>query len=133
MRDIRQDLRERLNEIMTQEQKLREQLVALQEQNEHLTAMLEKEQLRWPQNGPEPKPDAGSQQNPGELSDIIRELLRSGEPWNNWQLTQAALKRGYKFGERQPGRVLHFTLLGMFKGGEVVSLGLGKWKLKIPK
>ena len=135
MHDIRHDLRERLNAIVSQQGKLREEIAALENQSQLLMTLLRKEQLRWEESNSEIKDNPTKAENGNQndhkteqLFDIISELLNSGEPWYSSQLARVASQRGYQFGQRQPGRAVHFTLLGMAKRGEVKNVGLGRWK-----
>jgi len=41
----------------------------------------------------------------------------------------SAVERGVPFGEKQPGRVIHFAMLGMAQHNLVAREENGRWKL----
>jgi hypothetical protein len=64
------------------------------------------------------------------LSKILRDELADQKHHTLKDLAKAAVKRGYPFGQKAPGRVVHFALLGMKGGNLVQQLGKGVWKLQ---
>jgi hypothetical protein len=139
MRDIRQDLRERLDALEAQRRHLQEQMAVIDNQSQLLASLLIEEKDRWEEVGDVP-PKAVREYKPSQngsvaherldLTQIIQELLDCGEPWFTSQLASIAKKRGYDFGTRQPGRSVHFTLIAMARRGDVENAGLGRWRKK---
>ncbi|HEV8415817.1 MAG TPA: hypothetical protein VGQ49_19655 [Bryobacteraceae bacterium] len=132
MRDISQDLKERLEAIERQISEQEHQLEILDEQRESLLSLLQAEQRRWPSYSPGGSPEMDREKTP-VLMDVIKELLADGEVWSGLAIARVAAKRGCDFRGTHAGRSTHFTLMGMAKGGTVESLGNGKWRLAIPK
>jgi hypothetical protein len=102
-------------------------------QRDTLRALLAAENERW--NGVSQTvlfADGGVVQ-PSEagttLSIILREEMAGSKKRHLDELSQAAVKRGYPFGDKAPGRVVHFALLGMKSGNLVEQLGEGYWRL----
>jgi hypothetical protein len=123
MRDIRKDLHERLNAILAEQDVHRQKVAELESQKNMLTTLLEQEQHRW---GAEISTVRKSQ----DLTEIIRDIMSDGGEWHGGTVADVLLKRGYDVGDGKPGRIIHFTLLGMAKRDLVESVGNGKWKLK---
>lgn len=124
MRDIRQDLQDRIKAIDSN-------LAALQEQKQLLSVLLKAEEGQWAMSAPNPKgtiPVALNGHSP-KLRDIIMDVLENGESWPSSSIASVALKRGIDFGKSQPGRSVHFTLVDMARKGQVESAGYGSWRL----
>ena len=122
MRDIRDDLRERLDAIHAEQEGYRQKLGALEAQKKLLTTLLEAEERRW---------DAVDEvKKQFDLSNAICDIMSDGGEWFGGTVAEVLLKRGYDFGTGKPGRVVHFTLLGMARRNLVESIGDGRWKLK---
>jgi hypothetical protein len=132
MRDIRQDLRERLNAVITQQTKHQEAIASLENQRQLLADLLKDEQVRWEQSGQSQRElDLDGHQNGHqalELPELVGDIMSTDEKWYASQSATVATKRGYNFGDRRPGRAVHFTLLGMARRGEVENVGFGRWK-----
>jgi hypothetical protein len=64
------------------------------------------------------------------LSKVLLETLKSkgGAAWLD-ELKVSAVERGVPFGEKQPGRVIHFAMLGMAQHNLVAREENGRWKL----
>lgn len=118
MRDIRADLIERLRLVITELELCRQRLADLDNQKQLINTLLEAEDQKW---GKAEKPD---------LSEMIPDIMSDGGEWYSGTIAEVLLKRGYDFGPSKPGRVIHFSLLGMAKRGLVESVGNGRWKLK---
>lgn len=70
-----------------------------------------------------------------ETLTFLREVLAGGRPGTREELEKAASDRSLNFEGKNPGRVLHFALLGMAQNGivEMVSKGVGHLKLEDPR
>lgn len=125
MRDIRPDLRERLASIVHDR-------AILDEEEAGVKAFLRIEERRW-QFGPPPDEggaavDADNGNDNGTpLTRAIRSALRAKRSLTVEELKTAVKDTGYDFGERSPGRVLHWGLVGMGRAVEKVG---EKWRLK---
>jgi hypothetical protein len=129
MRDIRQDLRDRLKELDAS-------ISHLEATRRTLLELLESEEKRWTKSGDtavlprgEPVPTPLSTPTP-TLKEVIEEILDNGEIWSSMIMAQAAAKRGCDFRGSAPGRAVQAILLNMLRSGQVESVGDGKWRLK---
>jgi hypothetical protein len=131
MRDIREDLRQRLTRIGLQRAELQQRLAWLGDVQEHIKAALEYEtresdtdqSMLFSEFG-EPEPDRSP------LAQFLREVLSDLRPHTLEELKTAATARSLDFKGKNPGRVLHFALVGMAQSHLVESLGSGTWRLK---
>lgn len=126
MRDIREDLQDRLNAVETEYARLQKRISDLEGQKQMLSALLQEERRRWSDSTGE-EPSNGHR--PLELSDLIRDIMSDGTSWLGKGIASIAMQRGYQFGKSKPARVVHSTLIGMQHRLEVQSLGSGRWKL----
>lgn len=132
MRDIREDLRQRLVKISAQRAEFQARLRWLDEMEEHIKAALEYERAHseldvdqvslFPEIAPEGERTATAK--------FIRDALSDLQPKTLDELKAAAERRGLIFGNKNPGRVLHFALVGMKQGGIVDRDHEGRWWLK---
>jgi hypothetical protein len=132
MRDIRQDLRDRLVEIDRE-------IADRQQDRQAVAILLDSEERRWL------KQEAGTgsvpqvrlplrQANPNGVQsvtvrDVINELLNTTEEWSTVTLANAAISRGCDFSGSKPGRAVHGILLGMLNSGHVERVSDGKWRI----
>lgn len=128
MRDIRADLQERLNAIAEERGDLEKRLQELAGIESGITALLQRESRNFAaqSNGDGgPYIDAGST----ELARLILQTLRKhNAPLSLEGLKEAADAAGFDFGEKSPGRVLHWALVGMAQGGSVEKVS-DKWRI----
>lgn len=129
MRDIREDLRQRLMKITAQRGELRARLAWLDEMEGHLKAALEYErgQAEFDQTGLLFDEPVEGERSATAL--FIREALGDLRAHTLEELKASAHQRGLAFGEKNPGRVLHFALVGMKQGGIVDRDSEGRWRL----
>lgn len=128
MRDIREDLQDRIRECTLEQESLQRQIDEIDARKRLLQTLLEEEYRRWP--GDEP----GNAAIPSpKLQEMILDIMSDGDTWNGGTVTKIALSRGFNFGLGKPGRIVHFTLLGMSKHGTVENVGEGQWKLVKPR
>jgi hypothetical protein len=133
MRDIRPDLRERLGSIEQERARIKAtvqgQLEELDQQEVGVKALLQQEERRFASNngnGIHHAADGGTT----PLSRLILAYLRnSNGPVSMDDIKASALANKFDFGEKAPGRVIHWGLVGMQQGGIVEKKG-GKWHLK---
>jgi hypothetical protein len=73
---------------------------------------------------------AGTEQQGSVLSQVLLETLKSkgGIAWLG-ELKESAVERGVPFGDKQPGRVIHFAMLGMAQHNLVARETDGRWRL----
>lgn len=133
MRDIRSDLKERLQRIDADAEKLRAELNALTQKRNSIQALLTEEEARFAKT--DQMLFAGAPNDPGKYATPLSKLILGKIRLNGGQasldeLKEAAEQAAYDFGEKTPGRSIHFALIGMAQGGLVEALGNGVWKLK---
>ena len=126
VRDIREDLRDRLNAIQEDQDRHRLKISELEAQKKILTTLLEEENRLW-------GAAADTVKKQFDLCDAITDIMSDGGEWFGGTVTEVLLKRGFQFGSSKAGRVVHFTLLGMARRDLVESVGDGRWKLKPPR
>lgn len=135
MRDIRPDLQERLSSVEKELAGFQEKLRSLESQRDTLRSLLAAENERWESVTSHKEASGNGQATQQDLigmtalSSILREHLADHKRHHLNELSEAAVKRGYPFGEKKPGRVVHFALLGMKSGNAVEQLGEGYWRL----
>jgi hypothetical protein len=135
MRDLREDLRERLRAIAIERGALQNRLQYLDTLETQTKGILDYETARvraeHAADNPAlfPELDSLGEKEGSELSQFLRDILSDGNPRSLEDLKQAAHVRHFKFGDKNPGRVLHFALLGMSQNGLVEMVERGVWKL----
>jgi hypothetical protein len=133
MRDIRDDLNDRLRKIAELRQHLLGQLRALEVQEAAAKAMLLAEDARF--GGEElPLGDSASAQPVTSPTSVFRrfvlECLNDGREWSLSRLSKEATARGISTTiDRSLGRSLHAALLGLKQQGIVEIPEPGHWKL----
>lgn len=132
MRDISNDLQERLLTVEGEITQLRTRLAGLEERKKAIRALLDAESAQWPQQSThqeiKPRPITTK-----KLSDIAMELFsKENAEWSGDAIAKYAQKQGFDFNGSSPGRVTHFTLVGMAKSGLIEGLGDGRWRFKVP-
>ena len=141
MRDIRSDLKERLKYVDTELQAVESKAQSLHALRQTLQTMLAAETDQW--NGvagnqtPLAKGNGNAIHAKAEprgttLSAILRDELADHKQLHLKELAKAAVDRGYPFGDKSPGRVVHFALVGMQTGKLVEQVGKGVWRLQAP-
>jgi len=133
MRDIRKDLKERLEAIADEKRAAQNRLANLDKAETMLQVLLEEEQLRWKSQQPRlvgletvarPKTNGRT-----PLGRFIREIMSDGREWQTAELAKLAKNRGLIAEGKSPLRVLHFSLVGMKQNGLVEKVGLTSWRL----
>jgi hypothetical protein len=128
MRDIRQDLRERLDSTRAKRVAMQAELERLIAQERTLDKLIEEESAIWERISP--PLFEGTEPQGSVLSQVLLETLKSkgGAAWLG-ELKESAVQRGVPFGEKQPGRVIHFAMLGMAQHKLVAREQSGRWRL----
>lgn len=133
MRDIRDDLRERVAVLEKEQKELEKRLEAVQAQREALRSLLEDEEARWRQfqsSGPQEAPSHFGNGHPvglNPLAGLVYNLLSDGDVWLPSQLTSAAIRRDFPFGQKSPGRVVHAACLSLLREG-LAEQAEGGWR-----
>lgn len=121
MRDIRADLRERLEGIATQR-------LQLDQQESSIKTLLQQEEQRFAVRLSESLTLTSQYPRPVDLSTVIVGVIKDKGPLTSEQLKHA-MPTIFDFEGKAPGRVLNFTLQGMRKSGLVDKVE-DRWTLK---
>jgi hypothetical protein len=132
MRDIRQDIRERLDKLESERLELKSQLEQLSRRELTLKALLQEEDSRWSTQVDLFYGTGGMLTNGDRTAyaKFLGQALANHEPATLDALKDLARQRGLDFEGKNPGRVLHFALLGMQQNGTVEMVESGVWRLK---
>ncbi len=133
MRDIRTDIVERLEAVRKERAQAEVHVAALQQREAVLQAMLQQEDERLAETSIGASNVTAARSNgrryASPLALFVLSALRSHGPCELRQLKQAAVKEGFPFGKKNPGRVLHFLLVGMAQNNLVERHRDGTWHL----
>jgi len=134
MRDIRSDLSERLEGIKKERAAIEARLAFLKETEDLVTTVLKREEDAWSTQQPLKFEPEETQRSNGKydspLAKLVLETLKeSGGVCTLDDLKKAAFKNRIGFGDKKPGRSIHFLLVGMEQNKLVEGLGEGRWKL----
>ena len=138
MRDIRRDLRERLEALQEQIHSGHDILADLTRQAEGLAAALTAEERRW---------DGKAELKSGvwlhetfhiemnkptqSLRGFTLSLLSDGEPRSLHYLRDRAFNRGYLKGSNSPGRSMQGVLIGLLRSHLVAKIDDGDWAITV--
>jgi hypothetical protein len=136
LHDLREELRQRLTLIDIERGQIRERLVFLEESEVHVRALLSYEEMRMRTDDPNlVLPFLSSPRGDGpertKLTLFLRDKMADGQTWTLEDLKKAAEDSKMEFDGKQPGRVLHFALLGMAQNGTAEMVSKGTWRLRI--
>lgn len=129
MRDIRQDLKERLDAIDRDRVVLQNQLDILSTREASIKAMLADEERRILSRG------AGTGELPFEsatlvggmqMTDLIKSVLR-GRRLTFDDVKVDIVKTSFDFAGQKPGRVIHGGLLSLWRAGEIDKDASGRY------
>jgi hypothetical protein len=134
MRDIRSDLIERLQAIRRERDEIQKRLGQLDTDEAIVSSLLEKEEATWAKlQAALPFDSSSSPQRNGKyetpLSRFVLSTLKTEGPCSLNELKNLAQRR-VSFGRKNPGRSIHFLLVGMERNGLVERLQDRTWKLK---
>lgn len=133
MRDIRRDLRERLDAVGKERKTLQARLAELDSTEAGIKALLNREERDFgvqpvQRQLPDIVPDQPNGFGYTPLSKLILKIARSNQ--NRWlslaDFKQAAADEHFDFGEQSPGRTLHWALVGLTANGHLESEGTDK-------
>lgn len=141
MRNITEDLRERLNAVLAEQEVARRRLADLENEATTLRFVMRQELARWDRSGKEtvageltaPPDYEGSERvrsnnrDRSPLAIALIDILSPGNPMSLATLAEALQGRGFDFGKKSPGRTLHFALMGMRRSGIVDRAQSGEW------
>jgi DNA-binding transcriptional ArsR family regulator len=130
MKDIRSDLRERLDSVGTEIADLQSKLSALQARETSLKFLLHEEDERIARDAPTLFPQPSPANGTGLRELVERELRNKQRPANLEEIKADITRTGYNFGEGKPGRAIHGALIGLKQNGVVDRLRDGRWVLK---
>lgn len=133
MRDIRQDLRERLDDIAAERSKLQAQVANLQTLEDTYKAALREEELRIARISPsaQVKPLPFPASSSSGLGPIIMRVFRTKQRALALDEVRDEIltAKAFDFGEKKPGRSVHFGLVALKNGGEIEQLEDGRWRM----
>jgi hypothetical protein len=133
MRDIRGDLEERLEALRRERAHLELQISTLEQKESVLRALLKQEDERLASHSVLPiHPSHGLNGDSRYSSPVAKSVLASLQEHSLCsleELKEEAMRRSVPFGKKNPGRVIHFLLLGMQQNGIVERLKDGSWRL----
>ena len=137
MRDIRPDIKERLDAVEKMRERLLLRLVELDAQETTLREFLTAENARWHSREPTlfgpPRHIEGKvpKEAASPVTHFLTQTMGDGAAWSLERLKDHASNQGVLFGDESPGRSLHGGLLGLKKRGIVEMLDKGVWRLLI--
>ena len=128
MKNITTDLEERLEEVADERSRLQRQLDALADRETTLKSLLETEANRWGQQHRLPEEFQGN--GHGSLyGNFVLQALKQGER-DLESLKRLALDMQLEFGNKSPGRAIHFALVGLQRRGLIDRTDDDNWILK---
>lgn len=129
MRDIRDDLTERIGAVSQEYAQLQAKLEGLVKQKVALEALLAEENARW--NGVvQTELFVSANTNGHEISPLgqmLLSILSDGATLTTEKLAEAAVNRQYPFGHKAPGRSVHFGCVALHNAGLIQKKPNG-WK-----
>ncbi len=133
MRDIRDDLQERLDGIATERVKLQAQVAALEALEATFKTALREEEVRIAKSSM----TAQTKQLPFPattsmfLGDVIKRVMKAKDrPLATDEIRDDIVNsKAFDFGEKKPGRSVHFGLVSLQNGGAVQRLPDGRWTM----
>jgi hypothetical protein len=138
MRDIRQDLAERINAIRTEQSRLATELKELEAEEEALKALLQAENRRFPKRGAtlfaaaiQDPAVAEAMESASRLGQVVLEALSDGKEWSLNRLKPFAEQRGIHPDSPKAslGRMIHGSLMSLKQQGLAEISSFGNWKL----
>jgi hypothetical protein len=127
MRDIRKDLIERLGNIDREEADLQSRLKSLATMREGIKALIQADAERF---APQPlfATEDEATIRPALTATVINALRMKPEASLD-EIREIVERTGYDFGDRKPGRSVHFALVGLKNSGIVENLGNSRWRI----
>ena len=133
MRNIKADLEERLREVVSERQHMQVRLALLDEREKSITDLIDAEEARWVDSAQFPLfPSNGNGKHhklTSPVSRFVMAALGDGSARSLHDLKGLAREKGVNFGNKAPGRVLHFALLGMEQNQMIVRIEGGMFRI----
>lgn len=131
VKNITADLQERLAEIADEQTRLQRELDTLADRESTLKSLLEIEASRWGQGQQQrmlPENGNGHGSSDSKYGNFLIQALDQGEH-NLAYLKRLAKDMQIDFGNKSPGRTLHFALVGLKRSGVVERTEDDNWTL----
>jgi len=130
MKDIKEELQQRLAELKEERNKLSHRLAVLQEKQKAIELLMQEEDLRAQPQLSLPLSYTGHKAIGGTpFSRFIFKVLADGKPKTLKEIVKLAKNETLPFGKKNPGRVLHFTLAGLKQNDYTRVVSPGVWQL----
>ncbi len=131
MRDIRKDIRERLEAIESQREHLQMRLKRLVEKEAMLKTLLQEEETEWIAKQPTllQMGENPPQKVRTELGKFIMTTLSDGNPHSLNDLVTLSQNLGIHIKGKSPRRAINFSLVGMRRNNLVERIERGVWKI----
>lgn len=133
MRDIREDIRDRLKQLNQEREQHKFALEGLDERERSLKALLADEVQRWGSHEPSlfqavegQNSQAAKQERELTLSTFLLGTLADGHPWSLDELKAKIAATDLLTDSPSPGRSLNFALVGLQRHGYVDRLATGR-------
>lgn len=131
MRDIRNDLKERLESLARQREQLQAQLSEVDQTESGVKSLLRQEEQRYGAlvlTSPDEDHANGNGFGRTPLSQLILETFKqkTDRPLMLSDFKKQAERVGFDFGEKSPGRTLHWALVGLAENGHITVAGRGE-------
>ncbi len=132
LRDIRQDLKDRLDTLASDRAKLQSRLDEITALEKSVKTMLHEEETRMEgiSNGRAELPFPVVVTSV-DLQTVLRSVIKTkNRPLATDEIRDEILRaKAFDFGIKKPGRVVHFGLVSMTNSGELDKLPDGRWAL----
>jgi hypothetical protein len=131
MRDIRKDIKERINAIRSEQEFLLFRVKELDKKVVGLETLLEEEEKSWRDKQPslptfgEPRPIKAR----SELGSFLLSVLGDGKSHNTEELVGLVQSKGIPIKGKSPRRAVHFSLVGMKQNKLVEMVSSRVWKI----
>ena len=126
MKDIRRDLKERLNAIKTQKEHFEGRIAKLTEQEKRLELLLQEEEAEF--RGRQLIFQDVVSRPRTKLTEFIHTALGDGNPHPLDDLVRMAQRQDIAFNGKSPRRTLNFALLALKNNNQVEMVERGVWR-----
>ena len=122
MRDIRSDLKDRINGAERDIKELKRALDEAYGRHKSYSFLLDQEERLWsgsPSLSEASIPGNGKDSEDSPLTRLLMGALTDGNAWHASQLIEYLHESKYPFGDKSPARVVHFALVGLNKAERI--------------
>lgn len=119
MRDIRDDLRERLASLDGEIAQLQDRLEKMRSTYAAVEMLLQEEIAHWG--------DDSADDDQSAIEEFLEGQLQDGEVWSTDELRDLAKEQQIPM-PGSPGRTIHMVLVNWSRAGRVENLGEGNWR-----